>query len=123
MLANLADSYLRRPAPPRPEARMWSSAYGSCSDFRRWFHDTRGEGDYILIPEGTSYQIVPNQSNFSLIVETRGQIEFPDRGNIGHDAPFDYGDVENPVPEPIEDDGREWELRIKRRGQTKFGVL
>jgi homogentisate 1,2-dioxygenase len=52
------------------------------------------EGDYILIPKGTSYQIVPDRlENFSLIIETRGQIEFPDRGNIGHYAPFDYGVV------------------------------
>jgi len=77
------------------------------------------EGDYILIPKGTSYQIVPDQSeNFSLILETKGQIGFPERGNIGHYAPFDYGVIETPEPKPIEDDGNEWELRIKRRNQT-----
>src|ERR1700730_1981325 len=35
------------------------------------------EGDYILIPKGTSSQIVPDQSeNFSLIVETRAKSNF-----------------------------------------------
>ena len=38
------------------------------------------EGDYILIPKGTSYQIVPDRSeNFSLIIETRGRIRSTSR--------------------------------------------
>jgi hypothetical protein len=36
--------------------------------------------------------------NFSLIIETRGQIEFPDRGNIGHYAPFDYALADDRLP-------------------------
>jgi homogentisate 1,2-dioxygenase len=60
------------------------------------------EGDYIVIPKGTSYQIVPDQSeNLSLIVETGGEIQFPDRGNIGHYAPFDYGVIETQSLSPL----------------------
>ena len=76
------------------------------------------EGDYLLLPKGTTYQIIPDgRDNLSLIVQARGEIGFPDRGNIGHYAPFDYGVIETPEPEATPDDGREWELRIKRRGQ------
>jgi homogentisate 1,2-dioxygenase len=76
------------------------------------------EGDYLVIPKGTSYQVMPEgRDNMSLVVQTRGEIDFPFRGNIGHYAPFDYGVVETPEPEPIQDDGREWELRVKRMGQ------
>jgi homogentisate 1,2-dioxygenase len=76
------------------------------------------EGDYILIPKGTIYQILPDGSdNFSLIVQARGEIGFPERGNIGHYAPFDYGVLETPEPEPVQDDGGEWELLVKRQGR------
>ncbi|MBF6570894.1 MAG: homogentisate 1,2-dioxygenase [Candidatus Binataceae bacterium] len=75
-------------------------------------------GDYIVIPKGTNYQVLPDGSdNFSLILQARGEIEFPDRGNVGHYAPFDYGVVETPEPEAVANDGREWELRIKRSDQ------
>jgi homogentisate 1,2-dioxygenase len=76
------------------------------------------EGDYVLIPKGTTYQIIPDgRDNLSLVVQARGEIGFPERGNIGHYAPFDYGVIETPEPEPVPDGGHEWELRIKRRGQ------
>jgi homogentisate 1,2-dioxygenase len=77
-----------------------------------------GEGDFVLFPKGTSYQIIPDGvDNCSLIIETRGEIGFPERGNIGHYAPFDYGVIETPEPDPVQDDAREWELQIKFRGQ------
>ena len=75
-------------------------------------------GDYLLIPRGTSYQVLPDSSaNMSLILQTRGEIGFPPRGNIGHYAPFDYGVLEIPELEAPEPDGQEWELRVKRMGQ------
>jgi len=76
------------------------------------------EGDYLLFPKGTTYQIIPDGiDNCILIIETRGEIGFPERGNIGGYAPFDYSVMETPEPEPVQDDGREWELRIKFRGR------
>jgi homogentisate 1,2-dioxygenase len=76
------------------------------------------EGDYLLIPRGVSYQVLPETTdNMSLIVQSRGEMDFPPRGNVGHYAPFDYGVIETPEPEAIEEDGREWELRVKRMGQ------
>ncbi len=75
-------------------------------------------GDYLMIPKGTSYRILPQGTdNVSLIIQTLGELDFPQRGNIGHYAPFDYGVVETPEPKAVEDDGREWELRVKRKDQ------
>jgi homogentisate 1,2-dioxygenase len=76
-------------------------------------------GDYILIPKGTNYRFVYSTTeNFSLIVEARGAIGFPERGIIGQHAPFDYTMLDTPELAPgSEDNGQEWELRIKKRGQ------
>lgn len=76
-------------------------------------------GDYLLIPRGTNYRLVyETTENFSLIVESRGPLGFPDRGMIGQHAPFDFTLLETPEPAPVSDaDGQEWELRIKRGGQ------
>jgi len=87
-----------------------------CSDYGPLRYE---EGDYILIPKGTIYQMLPDGSdNFSLIVQARGEIGFPERGNIGHYAPFDYGVLETPEPKPVQDDGCEWELLVKRHGRA-----
>ena len=55
------------------------------------------EGDYLVIPKGTSYRLVPDsRDNFSLIIESRGPVSFPDRAGVGHYAPFDYDVIEVP---------------------------
>ena len=76
-------------------------------------------GDYILIPKGTNYRFVyKTDENFSIIVESRYAIGFPERGIIGHHAPFDYSKLETPEPDPVyESDQDEWELRIKKHDQ------
>lgn len=76
-------------------------------------------GDYLLIPKGTNYRFVyTTADNFSLLVESRGSLDFPKRGIIGQHAPFDFTLLETPEPAPVmENDGREWELRIKRGDQ------
>lgn len=76
------------------------------------------EGDYLVIPKGTTYRVVPETSdNFTLIVQSRGEVDFPERGGVGHYAPFDYGVLETPEPEPVKEDSKEWELRVRRRGE------
>jgi homogentisate 1,2-dioxygenase len=76
-------------------------------------------GDYVLIPKGTNYRFVyTTAENFSLILESRAPLGFPDRGLIGQHAPFDFTLLETPEPAPVpESDGEEWELRIKRGSQ------
>jgi len=76
------------------------------------------EGDYVVIPKGTSYRVVPETTdNLTLIVESRTRIRLPERGGVGHYAPFDYDVIETPEPEPVIEQKPEWELRVKRRGE------
>lgn len=76
-------------------------------------------GDYLVIPRGTVYRLLPESGTALLCVETRGEIGIPDRGNLGHHALFDPSLLEVPAPAPMDDEGRdEWELKVKRMGRT-----
>lgn len=75
-------------------------------------------GDWIVLPKGTTYRVVPETDrNYFFIVETIGEVEFPDFGPIGRHAPFDPELLyvpslgERASPEPSSDG--EWEVRIK----------
>jgi len=77
-----------------------------------------GAGDYLVIPKGTTYRLVPEtRDNFSMIIQSRTAIRFPDRAGIGHYAPFDYDVIETPEPAPVTEQKAEWELRVRRRGE------
>jgi homogentisate 1,2-dioxygenase len=74
-------------------------------------------GDYIVIPKGTTYRIVPeSKDNFFLIVETAGMISPPEKGLLGQHALYDPAVLRTPEPKPSHDK-QEWELRIKREGK------
>lgn len=73
-------------------------------------------GDYLVVPRGTAYRLVPAADTQLLFIETRGEVSIPDRGLLGHHALFDPGVIR--VPEPAErsrpvENGR-WELKVKR---------
>lgn len=80
-------------------------------------------GDYLVIPRGTVYRLVPSDVTSLLVIETRGEVRFPDRGMLGQHALFDPAVVD--VPSPVEEgpgsslaanaDG-EFELRVLARG-------
>ncbi|MHA2502108.1 MAG: homogentisate 1,2-dioxygenase [Candidatus Kariarchaeaceae archaeon] len=75
------------------------------------------EGDYIVIPRGTSYRLVPyTEDNFYLFIEaTDSAYEFPDRGMLGPNAQIDPAMIETPtIPETITRENEEWEVKIKR---------
>lgn len=75
------------------------------------------EGDYLVIPKGTTYRVLPDGgAQLTLILECRGEVTLPDRGLLGRHVPFDPSLLVTPEPEPLPDEGREWELRIKARG-------
>lgn len=76
-------------------------------------------GDYLVIPRGTTYRVVPETSdNFFLVIESRGEISLPDRGPLGPNAVFDPGVIVTPDPRPMPTEpGREYELRIRREGE------
>ncbi len=77
-------------------------------------------GDYIIIPRGTSYRLIPETTdNFLLHIEASdSQYDLPDRGMLGPTAQIDPGMIETPeLPDnPIRPDD-EWEVRIKKYGQ------
>jgi homogentisate 1,2-dioxygenase len=77
-------------------------------------------GDYVVIPKGTTYRIVPEDGeSVFLIVETADPVRLPGRGLLGHHALFDPGVLVAPDPIKPTDrrtDKREWDVRIKRNG-------
>ena len=79
-------------------------------------------GDYVVIPKGTTYRIhVDAGPSLFLLVETPEQIAVPDRGPLGQHALFDKGVLVAPelsTMEPPESEGHEWEVHIKRQGES-----
>jgi homogentisate 1,2-dioxygenase len=72
------------------------------------------KGDYINIPRSVTYRVVPSGTdNFFLIIESRGEFDQPEKGLIGQHALYDPAAIVTPDPDPILDDKREWEVRIK----------
>ena len=76
-------------------------------------------GDYVVIPKGTTYRIlVESGPILSLVIETPQPFTLPDRGLLGHHALFDRGVLVVPELDDERTDakGKEWEVRIKHRG-------
>ena len=78
-------------------------------------------GDYLAIPRGTAYRLVPSDHTALLVIETRGELGFPERGLLGQHALFDPALLEVPTPSgegsTLTATRGEWELRIKRLGE------
>ena len=75
-------------------------------------------GDYLVIPRGATYRVAPRtRDTFFLIIESKGEIEIPNRGQLGPNAVFHPGVLVTPEPAPILDESREYEVRIKRLGE------
>ncbi len=81
-------------------------------------------GDYLILPKGVTYRIVPRTSdNYFLVLETAAEIELVDHEQLGRHNPYDPTVVE--APEPATDQWKssdgEWEVRVKRAGaHTSF---
>ena len=75
------------------------------------------KGDYLIFPRGCIYKIMPTTTdNHFLIIESKEEIQIPDRGLLGPTALFDPAMVEVPEPNPLEDGGKGQEtvVRFKR---------
>jgi homogentisate 1,2-dioxygenase len=76
------------------------------------------EGDYIIIPRGTTYRFKPETSqNFLLVFQSSGQVQEPERGLLGQHALYDPTVIQTPSPEPVAEEKPEWEIKIKRQNQ------
>ncbi len=79
-------------------------------------------GDYVYLPKGTTYQLVPRAAdNFFLVVRSAAEFQWPDRGLLGRHAFLDPQLLESPEPAPHDETGGDWELRVLRGGEfTSF---
>lgn len=77
------------------------------------------DGDYILLPRGTMWRLVPLARTTALMIETRnGAFRLPERGILGPHAIFDPGVLDTPKLDDAfraQGDEREWKLAVKRR--------
>jgi homogentisate 1,2-dioxygenase len=82
-----------------------------------------GPREYLVIPKGTSYRLVPDDvEHLSYVMETTEPIHVADRTMLGHFLPFDTAVLEVPTldraPGPPADANGEWEVLLKRRGEA-----
>lgn len=80
---------------------------------------TYEKGDYLVIPRGTVYRLLPVEPTQLLVIESADEVELPDRGPLGKHALFDPDVIRVPSPEaPPEEPGRtEWAVDVKRQGR------
>jgi len=95
------------------------------------------EGDYIVIPRGTTYQLrFDTTDNRMLCVDSTGPIGVPKRyvsklGQFMENSPFCERDIRRPEEPLLVDEKGEFEVRIKKQGrfhhyyfeQHPFGVV
>jgi homogentisate 1,2-dioxygenase len=55
-------------------------------------------GDYLVVPRGTTYRLTPTEPTTTLVIESVGEVELPDRGLMGRHALFDHDVIEVPTP-------------------------
>ena len=78
------------------------------------------EGDYIVIPRGTTYTFEPSGPQRYLLFETPGLIEIPKRyrneyGQLMEHAPFYHRDIHPPTELKTYRDRGEFKLKIRVR--------
>ncbi len=72
------------------------------------------DGDYLIIPKGTTHRVIPEgDDTYLYVIEAAGEYHLPDKGILGKHALFDPGVMETPEPEPRDEEG-EFEVRVKR---------
>ena len=78
------------------------------------------EGDYVVIPRGTTYRFEPSGPQRYLLFETPGLIEIPKRyrneyGQLMEHAPFYHRDIHAPTELKTYRDRGEFQLKIRVR--------
>ncbi|KAA0566931.1 homogentisate 1,2-dioxygenase [Rossellomorea aquimaris] len=89
---------------------------------------TYGKGDYVVIPIGTIYRVVPEEETKMLIVEAFSQITTPRRyrneyGQLLEHSPFCERDLRGPEKLATMDEEGEFEVITKSRGALHSHVL
>jgi homogentisate 1,2-dioxygenase len=77
-------------------------------------------GDYLQLPRGTSYRLVPTSVSRVLVIEAFSEVTFPEKGMLGQHALFDPAVLQVPTPEASSlraNDAGEFEVRVRQQGQ------
>ncbi|HEX3671082.1 MAG TPA: homogentisate 1,2-dioxygenase, partial [Candidatus Cybelea sp.] len=86
------------------------------------------ERDYVVIPTGTTYRIVPSAPTRMLVYETNGAVTIPRRyrnefGQLEEHAPYYERDFRAPVLQtPVEEQG-EYEIRVTNGGRNAIYIV
>ncbi|MGH8923460.1 MAG: homogentisate 1,2-dioxygenase [Acidimicrobiia bacterium] len=86
------------------------------------------QGDYIVIPRGITYRLVPDGDQKYLVFVSPGQIEIPRRyrnayGNLGEHAPYYHRDLHGPTELKTHDEQGEFVVSVRVRGGLQRYVL
>jgi len=86
------------------------------------------KGDYIIIPVGTIYRVMPETATKFLVVETTSWITTPKRyrnehGQMLEHSPFCERDIRGPEKLETYTDVGEFEIRTKARGMIHSHIL
>jgi homogentisate 1,2-dioxygenase len=82
-----------------------------------------GPGDYIIVPRGTTYQMVfETEENRILCIDSTGPVEIPNRylshmGQLLENSPYCERDIRLPEAPLFIDEKGEFEVRIKKQGR------
>jgi homogentisate 1,2-dioxygenase len=75
-----------------------------------------GQGDYLVIPRGTTFRLLPTAATWLLTLATTAEIEPPDKGLLGRHALWDESAVRIPDVDPHDEAG-DFEVVVRHRGR------
>jgi homogentisate 1,2-dioxygenase len=86
------------------------------------------QGDYIVIPRGTTYRLAPKGEQKYLVFVSPGQIEIPRRyrneyGNLLEHAPYYHRDLHGPTEVQTHDEQGEFTVTVRVRGGLQRYLL
>jgi homogentisate 1,2-dioxygenase len=86
------------------------------------------DGDYVVVPRGTTYRFVPEGEQRYLVFETPGLIEIPRRyrnqyGQILEGAPYYHRDIHPPIELKTHRERGEFLVKVRVRGGYQDYVL
>lgn len=73
-------------------------------------------GDYVVLPRGTTFRIVPDEPTALLTIATTAAVEPPDKGLLGRHALWDETAVRVPDVDPHDEAG-DFEVVVRQRGR------
>ncbi|MGC1380747.1 MAG: homogentisate 1,2-dioxygenase [Candidatus Baltobacteraceae bacterium] len=86
------------------------------------------ERDYIVIPTGTTYRVLPSSPTRMLVYATSGNVRIPRKyrnefGQLEEHAPYYERDFRAPVLQPPVDKQGEYEVRVTNGGRNAIYIV